>query len=380
MLTYQSITKLKSGTKSDGSGLYIRVLPSGAKNFIVKKRINGKTFTKSLGFYPQLSLIEARALAKKYIEAQQENISNTKTFEAVFNEWIQNKALQVKKNIKLRFNILLPELKNEPFDLITTLQVANLIKKYTKNGTQKLESAKRLAIWLKQLEVFAVNSGYVDHYKFQGIGKIIPPPTATPRPSVIPQDLPEIIQKFKLEQRQSPAMWDIFLMALYTLLRPGEYTQMQFSWIDNNIIVIPAQTMKMKREHKVPITDQIQALLQRRRSLTDSDYVFESSQKPNRPIQIFAMEKFMRKHGFSSILVPHGIRAIGRTWMRENKIEHDVAEMCLAHLVGSDTERAYNRSELLEERRNVMQRWCNYVDECICAEKIKGKGKYFYFE
>ena len=350
------------------------------KKLFLKKSIKGKIFTKSLGFYPEMSLIEARALAKKFIVAHQASDESCRTFGSIYEEWLKVKAAQVKdiKNIKLRFNIVLPTLENIPYDLITTLQVANIIKQYTCHGTQKLESAKRLSIWIKQLEIYAVNSGYATTYKFQGLGKVVPPPKKTARPSVPPEDLPEIIQKFRLEQKFSPAMWDIFMMGLYTLLRPGEYTQMRFSWIDSSCINVPAESMKMKRAHKVPITKQIGELLHRRRILSESDFVFESSQKANHPIQIFALEKFMRKHGFSKILVPHGLRAIGRTWMRDQHVNHDVAEMCLAHLVGSETERAYNRAELLDERLKVMQAWCDYVDSCMSVT-ISGQGKYFFF-
>ena len=65
------------------------------------------------------------------------------------------------------------------------------------------------------------------------------------------------------------------------------------------------------------------------------------------------------------VLVPHGIRSIGRTWMAEERIDHDIAEMCLAHRVGTSVELAYNRTDFLELRRNAMQRWCDYVELCL---------------
>ena len=128
----------------------MRVLGSGTKSFIVRKKINNKIFTKTLGSYPEMSIATARQLAKEYIDSLQGVESGSvKTFKDVYDEWIEFKAKQIKdvKNVKLRLNGLVAKFGHLPFHSLTTVQIGNEIKKYTANGTQKLESAKRLAIW-----------------------------------------------------------------------------------------------------------------------------------------------------------------------------------------------------------------------------------------
>lgn len=383
MITAIQIKNLKSGSLADGKGLYVRVLGSGTKSFIVRKKINNKIFTKTLGSYPEMSIATARQLAKEYIDSLQDVESGSvKTFKDVYDEWIEFKAKQIKdvKNVKLRLNGLVAKFGHLPFHSLTTVQIGNEIKKYTANGTQKLESAKRLAIWLKQLEVYAVNSGYADSYKFQGINKIVPPPRAKPMPSVHPDNLAEILQKFKQEQIHSPSIFDITLTGFYTLLRPNEYISLKWDYIDldNRVITLPSALMKMKREHVIPVSDQLYALLKRRKGMQINEWLFPSS-KPGQPLTTALAEKFFRTRGFKDILVPHGIRSIGRTWFQEQRYDHDLSEMCLAHLTASSTELAYNRSQRLDERRELMQSWSDFVESCLNAEPIKGQGKYFTF-
>ena len=155
------------------------------------------------------------------------------------------------------------------------------------------------------------------------------------------------------------------MIGFYTLLRPGEYCALEWQWIDmkNQCISIPADVMKMKRMHVVPISTQLQKILENRPRF--GEYVLTSPDRPGSHIGTAAQENFFRRHGMKGVLVPHGIRSIGRTWMAEERIDHDIAEMCLAHRVGTSVELAYNRTDFLELRRDAMQRWCDYVELCL---------------
>lgn len=153
------------------------------------------------------------------------------------------------------------------------------------------------------------------------------------------------------------------MIGFYTLLRPGEYTKLKWKWIKEDVIYVPAEIMKMKRPHRVPISSQLKMLLDHRVKV--SEYVLFSPRNLNRHILPDTIEKFLRTHGFRGVLVPHGIRSIGRTWMTEHRVPFDVAEQCLAHSVGSHTVQAYDRSDLLEARKKVMQYWCDYLSKCI---------------
>ena len=125
--------------------------------------------------------------------------------------------------------------------------------------------------------------------------------------------------------------------------------------------------MKMKRSHRVPISKQLKKLLEHRAKV--SEFILFSPRNLEKHILPDTLEKFLRTHGFRGVLVPHGVRSIGRTWMSETRVPFDVAELCLAHAVGSQTVQAYDRSDLLEERKKVMQEWCDFVETCFNQKK-----------
>lgn len=372
MLTDLQIKKLKCGITKIADNLYLKVLPSGTKIWIFRKMVNKKMTVKTLGHYPDMSLKQARAivqdmLAKTTIEADEP------TFKDIYDKWMEFKSKTVKdfKKIALRFdNILMPHFKKRTFSSIETIEVVNVIKEYTQDWNVKLESARRLAIWLHQMEVYAVNYGYAKFYRFQGITAVIPSPAVKSMSSIHPKELPDFFAKYTKECLKSRLMLDVVLVAFYTLLRPGEYTSLRWSWIDLDklIITVPSEFMKMKKEHVIPISKQLQSLLNNLKQAKVNDFVFASPSKIDNHIVPESIDKFFRNHGFKGVIVPHGIRSIGRTWMAENDIQHNVAEMCLAHRVGSDVEIAYNRSNLLDKRRVAMQQWCDFVEKCLTSK------------
>lgn len=187
-------------------------------------------------------------------------------------------------------------------------------------------------------------------------------------PSVHPSRLGEIMPVLMRACMGSSMMWQIVQTGFYTLLRPGELVALKWAWIKDGIIEIPAEIMKMKKAHRVPITKQLQAVLNS--CLVTSDFVFPSPYSPEKHVRIESLEKVFYRNGFKGILVPHGIRSIGRTWMAEHGEDHQVAEACLAHRIGGAVELAYNRSDLLERRRDAMQRWCDFVEGIIKTGKM----------
>lgn len=369
MLTALSIQKLvpreKEYTVSDGGGLYLRVKPNGLKIWVVKVTVStGKRLTKTIGNYPQLSVAAARNILNKIVEANTKDVDHPDTFEAIYNDWLAFKKSQIKETSHLESafkRVFLPKFGPLPFEMVTAPMVIEVLKDYCKKS--KLETVKKYAGWIKQLEIYAVNYGYIVIPKLQGINKVFPQPKVINRPSIPPSELPAFFAKIKVEAATSPLMLDALLIGFYTLLRPGEYCRLRWDWIKDDVIYVPAEVMKMKRPHRVPITPQLQAVLDRR--LKISEYVLFSPRVINKPIKTDAVEKFLREHGFRDILVPHGIRAIGRTWMSENKVPFATAELCLAHSVGSATVQAYDRADMLDERKEVMAKWCAFVESCV---------------
>lgn len=188
---------------------------------------------------------------------------------------------------------------------------------------------------------------------------------------------------------------------------------MKWSYVDlkRSIITFPAEVMKAGRERRIPITEQMKALLLLQKEMykhgkgnSTCEYVFPNlimtknkrnsskescgkkskskeleyqSHQSSRPVY-----KLFAKCNLKGRIVPHGFRSIGRTWMESRNIKHAVAEMCLAHSVKSATEAAYNRTDYLKERRKALQQWNDYLcthlnalDE-ICKEEKKDGDQY----
>lgn len=362
--------KDKEYSVTDTNGLYLRIRPSGSKQWIYQKMINRKRVKITIGNYPEMSLKEAR-IRCGIITKEETQANEALTFNSIYNKWAEFKETQIIhfKDIDLRFKkYLLPKFGDQVF---SDIKVTSVIESLQKDlGVQgKYETIKRICIYLKQIESFAINYGLVDNVRFQYISSVFPSPKKNNRASVPPEELPKVLAQILNYSGLTSLMWDIVRVSLYTLLRPGEYTSLKWHWIKDDVIIVPALQMKMKREHRVPISSQLKALLEQR--LKNSEYVFPSPFRKGACYRHDSLPEFFRRCGLTGIIVPHGIRSIGRTWFTEQRVPFDVAELCLAHRVGSSTVQAYDRSDLLEERRKVMQAWCDYVEKCIFeAQKI----------
>ena len=357
---------------TDGDGLMLRVYPNGKKKWILSKSIQGQRICKVLGAYPELSIKDARAQAvivDKEIRITGSEEDNT--FKAIFTEWLKLKKERIKNwpDIESRINTyIMPVFGDLNIKRIPPLAlIRSMESQLAKQG--KYETIKRICGSLRELEVFAFNRGQIDALKWQNLNAtfISPAKTRKNRPSIPWKELPEamaVLQKAGLRARTT---WEVLLCGFYTLLRPGEYTALEWSWIDfeNKVITVPAETMKMKRPHRVPITTQLEVLLKNRPRI--NEYVFPSTQSEGHFVEESG-SRFLRRHGFKDKLVPHGIRSIGRTWMHDHDIPYDVAEKCIAHVGGTETVLAYDRSDLLDKRRDAMQQWCNYVEECLSSK------------
>lgn len=363
--------KNKNYLLNDGSGLFLRVEPSGAKRWVLNRSIKGQHVSKVLGIFPDMTLKDARLEAQRLsVELRALKVTKAVDFLSVYKEWLALKKTQIKNwiDIDRRFNkYLLPRFSSVAFKDITPAALIEELKSDL-GRRAKLETLKRICGELRSLETFAYNSGLIDLLRWQNLAAVFPSPSnkRKNRPSVGYSELPEVLCKLKAEGIKSHTTWSVLLCGFYTLLRPGEYTAMRWGWIDfkDKTITIPAEIMKMKREHVVPMSRQLIALLED--LPRTSDYVFPSPQRNgDRPVSTNSASQFLRRNGFADVLVPHGIRAIGRSWMFDNAVSFEVAELCLAHSVGSSTVQAYVRSDRLEERREVMQRWCDYVEVCM---------------
>ena len=160
-----------------------------------------------------------------------------------------------------------------------------------------------------------------------------------------------------------------------TLLRPKEVVSIRLEWINEDAITIPAEFMKMKRTHRVPLTPYLISLIneiKKNRVNQRSPYLFPAKHA-NKPISSQALAKWLHEQSvFRNRLVAHGLRSIGRSWFADNDVPSEIAEACLAHTVGSQVVRAYQRSDYFASRSQIMLRWHAHIMQCAqCAQIFK---------
>ena len=157
--------------------------------------------------------------------------------------------------------------------------------------------------------------------------------------------------------------------AILTAARPGEARGA--SWEDFDLVaslwVIPAERMKAQREHRVPLSDSALCLLEEAKSISDgSSLVFPSPVNPGTPISENTPGKVLKSAGLHGRTTAHGFRSSFRNWAQENtSSSHAAMELALAHSVWNAVEQAYMRSDLLEQRRTLMQQWAGYLESRI---------------
>ncbi|GIT89213.1 integrase [Roseobacter sp. OBYS 0001] len=229
--------------------------------------------------------------------------------------------------------------------------------------TAKHETAKRLAQRIKTVLDVARSKGFRDGEN---------PVTAIKEAGALPKVKAKVKHHKAMHWRDVPAFYADLRMRnamaakalMFTCLtgsRTGEVLGMQWGEVDLDARVwtCPAIRMKTGEDHRVPLTDEMLSVIEPLRAM-QSEYVFEG-QKRHKPLSNMSMLMLLRRMQVEGVTV-HGFRSTFRDWASEvANVPREVAEMSLAHQVGSDVERAYARSDLLDNRRVLMERWSEFV-------------------
>lgn len=380
-LTKKLVENLGAGRHGDGGGLYLVVDPSGARRWIVRVVVKGQKNRKGgplrtdfgLGGADIVTLPQARDRALEYRRMAKQGLNpryNAKQEIPTFAEIAQQvhiERLPTWKNAKhgqqwintLR-DYAFPKIGRMPVDSIGQPEVLMCLAPI---WTEKHETAKRLAQRIKSVLDVAKSKGLRSgENPVTGIkdAKVLPKVTRKPKHHAAMrwQDAPAFYTDLKTRDAMSA------LALRFTCLtgsRTSEVLEMQWPEIDfeNRLWTCPAIRMKGGVEHRVPLTDEMLEIIEPLQAM-ESDYVFEG-QKRHHPLSNMAMLMLLRRMGLESVTV-HGFRSTFRDWASEvANAPREVAEMSLSHKVGSNVERAYARSDLLERRRALMDRWSGFV-------------------
>lgn len=376
---------------SDGEGMFLEVSPTGGKWWRFKYRFNGKQKRLSLGTYPSTSLKVARdkrqqareLLASGVDPAQQRKTEKLatetalrNTFAGVAEEWAQNKVqsekwtptTEKKRRIWLD-NGLIPYLGSRPISEITTAELWGVLQ-----HTQKTSgyTANRLRGMASEIFNFAMATGRADNNPALPLQGQIAVKKEKHRLAILePEEVGKMLSAIDGCQAAATTKAAARLAPL-VFVRPGELRHAEWSEIDlkKALWSIPAEKMKMREPHVVPLSRQAVAILKEIQPLTgNSGYVFEGT-KPGEPISDNTLNKLLKTLGYKGKMTQHGWRAIARTLLDEVlDVRVDWIEHQLAHSVRDANGRAYNRTSHLEGRIGMMQLWADYLDDLKSEKK-----------
>lgn len=368
MLTNTKIQRLKRPSKLerhlDADGLYLELSPSGSKNWRYRyKNFNGSWTMKSLGSYPETSLERARKLRDdfKSIKDYQEV-----TFEQVALEWLDFKGYSSEKNkqIVLRRieNYLLPELQGMTLSHIRPRDILPVLKQLEARGY--LELARRVQNIASQIFKYGVQNLYCESNPAQPLQGCTKKPKVKHMPAIVDEKgFAELIKSIELAEHLMPSVKLCLQIAPYVFLRSESIRMAKPEHIDlqNKLWVIPKD--KMGREHWIPLTNPVLEILEQAIQLSDGDYLFNGA-RPRKPLSENTLNVALRSIGIDKdVHVFHGFRSSFSTLAREQlRLADDLIELQLGHIEGNKVKAAYDRSQRLEERREMMEVWANYLN------------------
>ncbi|ANW23707.1 integrase [Vibrio coralliilyticus] len=369
----------------DGDGLRLRVKPNGSKHWILNyyRPNSRKRANLSLGKYPDLPLAKARKAtmeAKELLaegidpqeqrkqEQQEHKAIHQHTFFNVANEWFEIKkgdvtadyAVDIWRSLELHIFARLGEI---PVREITAPQVIELLKPIEAKGS--LETVKRLAQRLNEIMNFATNCGLIHANPLTGIKAAFKKPKKENMAALTPTELPELMSAIANASIKRTTRC-LIEWQLHTMTRPSEASGARWDEIDldEKVWVIPAERMKKRREHRIPLTEQALELLEVMRPISGNRvYVFPSDRDPKKPCNSQTANMALKRMGFAGRLVSHGLRSLASTTLNEQGFEPDLIEAALAHVDDNQVRSAYNRTDYLERRRPMMCWWSEHVEE-----------------
>lgn len=370
----------------DGYGLFLLVTPTSGKLWRFDYRYGDKRKVMALGAYPAVSLADARRRredAKKLLangvdpgelkKAQKAAIvaEAENAFEVVAREWHGKFSVQWSPGHALTIldrltRDVFPWLGAKPVNDIKPVDILAVLRRVEGRGA--LETAHRIRTICGQVLSYAVATGRAERDSAADLRGALPPVREKHHAAITdPKEVADLLRAIdgfhgtfhvKCALKLSPMLF----------VRPGELRQMEWAEIDFEEARwnLPAEKMKMKQAHIVPLCKQAVAILKELQPLTGhSKYVFPCHRTPLRPMTNNAINAALRRMGYTSDeQTGHGFRAMARTILDEVlQVRPDYIEHQLAHAVRDPNGRAYNRTAHLCERKKMMQLWADYLEE-----------------
>ena len=357
---------------ADGGGLYLYVTPKGTKSFRLKFRFDGKEQVLTIGKYPHVSLSEARAMAEtaktqiaqginpaaqKQAEKQQAQEAALNTFAAVAKEW--HRVHQCSPNHAARIwrymeTDVLPHIGSLQLDEIRVSDIQALLERVMARNVGN--TAEKIRQWIGVVYEYAAQRELTERNPAKRLKGFVEKRETVHRRALPLSELKTFYQRLK-EARIDPANRIALLLLILTFPRSNELRGAQWGEIDFQAAVwtIPKERMKMKREHKIPLSAWGLELLHELHAITGQGaQLFPSRTKIGGYISENTLNKIIERIGFKELTTLHGFRSLASSTLNEKGFNPDAIELQLAHQPSDKIRAAYNRADYWQERVEMM--------------------------
>ena len=385
--------KEKAYKLADGAGLYLEVAPNGSKYWRLKYYFLKKEKRISFGVYPVITLAEARVkrleakrlLAKginpsEYKKAQQrqQEIEASNTFKHVALDWWETKKAGWTENHagytlrRLEVNIF-PDIGNLPIHEIESYQVLDALKKTQARGAN--EVAYRCRSICKQIFDHGIITGKCKENPATALQHALQPYKKSNYTALEIKDIPEFVQTLHSNKaRLYPHTLLAVEMLMLTFVRTSELIQATWDEFDleNKLWTIPAERMKMRKEHIVPLSTRVIEILEELKPLAlCSQYIFPSQISLRKHMSNNTILKALERMGYKGRMTGHGFRALATTAIQEElHYPFHIVDLQLAHVKRNKVDQAYDRTTFIKERTKMMEDWASYLNEARSGGKV----------
>ncbi|WP_370621450.1 tyrosine-type recombinase/integrase [Citrobacter portucalensis] len=375
---------------ADGGGLYLLVNPNGARYWRLKYRVAGKEKLLALGVYPDVTLADARAKrdeAKRGIaggidpnEAKREekiareaNVRNT--FQEIACEWHSSKLYKWSEgyasDIMEAFNKdVFPYIGKKPIAEIKPLELLNVLRRMEGRGAT--EKAKKVRQRCGEVFRYAIVTGRAEYNPAPDLTSAMQGHESSHYPFL---NAPELPAFFEALSRYSGSELVVLAarLLIITGLRTGELRGATWQEIDVDAAVwdIPAERMKMRRPHIVPLSLQAQAIIMRIREMTGRyPYIFPGRNDPRKTMSEASINQVFKRIGYAGRVTGHGFRHTMSTILHEQGYNTAWIETQLAHVDKNSIRGTYNHAQYLDGRREMLQWYADYMDALEHRENV----------
>lgn len=400
-LTDVAIKNAKADAKPlklfDSGGLFLLVTPAGGKWWRLKYRFSGKEKLLSLGIYPDVPLAgrqdkktghwidgarEKRDHARKLLACKIDPAETRRaekaagaaagqnTFEVIAREWHAKKSgtwAKVTADAKLvRLEAdLFPRIGSKPVSDLNAPALLKVLQAIEGRGANEI--ARRVRQMLGQIFRYAIATGRVSANPASDLAGALPPANPVHHAAITEPKAVGALMRAIEDYKGEPVTRAALRFAPLVFVRPGELRAAEWKEfdLDNATWRIPAERMKMREQHLVPLSTQAVAILRELSSYTGNGrYVFPSIRSRARPLSENTVNAALRRLGYTkSEMTGHGFRSMASTLLNEQGWHRDAIERQLAHAERDCIRAAYNRAEHLPERKTMMQAWADYLEK-----------------